>query len=90
MKQGSIVNKLSVMIYEDEYVIKGDADVKHIESVAACVDKQMLQIAERNPLLSAKQLAVLVAINVTDELMRLREDYNELVKLLDDTTGGNK
>jgi len=31
---------------------------------------------------SAKQIAVLVALNIADEFLRLRHDYDELIKLL--------
>lgn len=85
MKQKEKTNKLSVTIFGDEYVIKGEADLSHIETVSAYVDKIMKQISQKNPMLSPKQIAVLAAINITDELISLREDYDELIKLLDDS-----
>lgn len=84
MKPKEKLNKLTVNIYNDEYVIKGQADQDHIERVANYVDRMMKQISQKNPGLSAKQLAVLTAINVTDELLSLKENYDDLIKLLDE------
>jgi cell division protein ZapA len=75
-------NKLNVVIFDEEYIIKGNADQDHIKKIAAFVDKKMEQIANTNSFLSTKQLAVLVALNVADELLRLRKDYDELIKIL--------
>ena len=44
----------------------------------------MEQIAEMNEMLSAKQIAVLVALNLADEYLQLRHDYDELIKLLNE------
>lgn len=84
MKPKDKLNKLTVNIYNDEYVIKGQADQDHIERVANYVDRMMKQISQKNPGLSPKQLAVLTAINVTDELLSLKENYDDLIKLLDE------
>ncbi|HHY06160.1 MAG TPA: cell division protein ZapA [Clostridia bacterium] len=83
-------NKLNVVIYDEEYVIKGSADQEHIKKVAAFVDKRMEQISNTNSFLSTKQLAVLVALNVADEMLRLREDYDELIKILNGMHKSNK
>jgi cell division protein ZapA len=82
MKQKEKKNKLSVVIFDEEYVIKGEAEQEYIEKVASFVDKKMEQISHANSLLSPKQIAVLVSLNVTDELLRLRKDYDELIKVL--------
>ena len=82
LKQKEKKNKLNVVIFGEEYVIKGEAEQDYMEKVASFVDKKMQQISNANPQLSAKQNAVLVALNVTDELLRLRKDYDELIKVL--------
>ncbi|HHX96169.1 MAG TPA: cell division protein ZapA [Clostridia bacterium] len=76
-------NRLKVMIYGEEYTIKGSADPTHIKKVANFVDQKMEQISHTNSFLSIKQIAVLVALNLADELLCLREDYDELIKILD-------
>lgn len=85
MKAKDKINKVSVRIFDDEYVIKGSADIYHIEKVASLVDQKMKQLCQKNPYLSPKKIAVLTALNIADELFRLRDDYDALIKLLDET-----
>lgn len=77
-------NKFNVTIFDEQYVIKGEAEQAYIEKVASYVDNKMELIAERNTMLSAKQIAVLVALNLADEYLQLRHDYDELIKLLNE------
>ncbi|MBP8819032.1 MAG: cell division protein ZapA, partial [Syntrophomonadaceae bacterium] len=39
---------------------------------------------QRNPNLSSTKVAVLTALNLADELNKLQEDYDELVKNLEE------
>lgn len=77
-------NRAGVRIFNDEYTIKGNADPRYIEKVAAYVDLKMKHFALKDPTLSPKKIAVLAAVNITDELFKLQEDYDELIKLLDE------
>jgi len=86
-KSSEYTNKVAVEIFGDEYVIKGEADPQYMEMLAAYVDKKMRQIGGRNPQLSRAKLAVLVAINLADELSKLQEDYDTLVKLIEEEKG---
>lgn len=74
---------LSVMIYGEEYKIVADSDVNHLRLVAGHVDDVMKQISEFYPRLDAKKVAVLTAINITDEYYKLQKEYNELLELLE-------
>ncbi len=78
------INRVTARIHEDEYVIKGNAERKHIEKVAAYVDLKMTQLTLSNRYLNPKKIAVLAAVNIADELFRLQEDYEALIKLLDE------
>lgn len=77
-------NRVNVKIFNDEYTIKGNAEARYIEKVAAYVDLKMKHFALIDPILSPKKIAVLAAVNITDELFKLQEDYDELIKLLDE------
>ena len=70
-------NKVDVRILNDHYVIKGNAEKAYIEKVAAYVDLKMKQLTLKNPYLSPLKIAVLAAVNITDELFRLQDDYDE-------------
>lgn len=76
--------RVTVKIYGEEYIVKGHARPDYIEDIAAYVDKKMRLIGQKNPHLSISRVAVLAALNIADELNKLKEDYDELVKLLDE------
>jgi cell division protein ZapA len=75
-------NKVTVTICGEEYVIKGDMDHDHIERVAAIVHQKLLQITVGNPRLQKNRAAILVALNLADELVRLQSDYRQFLQLL--------
>lgn len=77
------INRANVNIYNDDYTIKGKADIKHIEKIAAYVDAMMREFALQNPSLPHRQIAVLTAVNIADEMFRLKKQYQELINLLD-------
>lgn len=75
-------NKVTVKICGEEYVIKGETDAEHIEHVASIVHQKMMQISMANPRLPRTRAAVLVALNLADELVRLQADYKQFLKIL--------
>lgn len=75
-------NKVTVNICGEEYVIRGETDSEHIERVAALVHQKMKQITMGNPRLPRNRAAVLVALNLADELIRLQADYKQFLKIL--------
>ena len=78
------ISRITAIINGDEYVIKGNAEGQHIEKVAQYVDAKMNQLTQTNRYLTPKKVAVLAAVNIADELFRLQEDYQALIKLLDE------
>lgn len=78
------ISRAKVQILNDEYIIRGKEEVLHIEEVAQYVDLQMKHIALNDPTLSPKNIAVLAAVNIADDFLKLQRDYDELIYLLDD------
>jgi cell division protein ZapA len=78
------INKVTVEIFSEEYTVKGTENPEYIQMLAAYVDRRMKMIQQRNPNLSNTKLAVLTALNLADELNKLQEDYDELVKALEE------
>jgi len=76
--------KVSVDIFDEEYVVKGDENRDYIEMLASYIDRRMRLIHQRNSNLSATKIAVLTALNLADELNKLQEDYDELVKKMEE------
>ena len=80
-----LCNRVTVHILGEEYVVKGKASADRIKDLGAYVDKTMLDVQEQNPCLSTMQVAILAAVNIAAELQRLKEDYDELLELLQDS-----
>ncbi|MDA8210569.1 MAG: cell division protein ZapA [Clostridia bacterium] len=75
------LTKVKVEIFGESYSVKGQESPENIRLIAGYVDKKMRQIADRNHRLSNVQIAVLAALNIADELRKLQEDYDNLVKI---------
>ena len=76
-------NRLEVEIFGETYTIVGDASTDHIVQVAQFVNRRMKQLAARNPKLSRAHVAVLAALNAAEELLKLREEHDNLVKMIE-------
>ncbi|WP_206810959.1 cell division protein ZapA [Paradesulfitobacterium ferrireducens] len=75
-----------VEIFGEKYAVRGEASPEHIQAVAREVDKRMHLIAQRFPRLPYHQVAVLAALNLADDLARLREEQETLMQLLGEKT----
>ncbi|GGE17815.1 cell division protein ZapA [Marinithermofilum abyssi] len=77
-------NKLSVEIYGQQYNIIGKASPGYMREVARQVDENMRTIAQGNPRLDTTKLAVLSAVNITDQYLKLKQEYEEIMHLIED------
>lgn len=73
-------NSVKVTIYGSEYLIKGDADPDHIHAIAEYVDQKMREINKSGAIKSTLKVAILAALNVTDEFFRSREDQGRQIE----------
>ena len=78
--------KVTVEIFGERQVVRGDGTVEYIQGLAHEVDKKMRLISQRIPRLSLHQVAVLAALNLADELAKLREEQETLLQLLGEKT----
>ncbi len=78
------INRVSVEIFNEEYVVKGEENPEYIQMLAAYVDRRMKMIQQRNPNLSNQRVAILTALNLADELNKLQEDYDQLIRTMED------
>ncbi|SDH34308.1 cell division protein ZapA [Alteribacillus persepolensis] len=65
--------RTTVTIYGQQYTIKGDEPPEHVLGVAEYLDQKMKEFKEHNPYLDTTRLAVLTALNVVDEYIKLQE-----------------
>lgn len=70
-------NRISVMIMGEEYVLKGNSSPEEMYNVGRYVDRLMRTIAEKNIQMSRHKIAVLTALNLADELLKLKEEVQQ-------------
>ena len=76
---------IKVHIFGEEYPIRSDIENdqeaeeyrRHVLEVARYVDQKMHEMAESSANRSPKNVAVLVALNVTDELLKLKKNNED-------------
>lgn len=75
---------VSVDIYDQVYHLRG-TDSGYIEQLAELVDSKMRAVAAQGTTVDSLRVAVLAALNISDELMALRARYDALVGSVDRT-----
>jgi cell division protein ZapA len=77
-------NKVTVEIYGGTYPLKSDAEPERIIKVATLLDERMRQTAFSNPRMNTTMVAILAALNIADDYLRLQNDYQQLLRMLND------
>lgn len=65
-------NSVRVVIFGNEYSIRGEADGDYIRELARYVDAKMQEIARGTGMILPLKVSILAAINLADEVFRLR------------------
>lgn len=78
------VTTVKVNIAGEDHLIKGKASEKYIEELAEIVDLQIKQAHKLSPNLTRHQKAILVAINLADELQKVKSEYKELLQIMEE------
>ncbi len=71
---------VKVTIYGTEYPVMGEADSQYIEEVAAYVDEKMREVAQGLSVKSTAKVAILTALNITDELFATRRSNSDMTE----------
>jgi len=74
--------RISVEIYGHTYKMIGQEPPGHMRLVASIVDDKMREIAIHNPSLDGTKLAVLTAVNTVHDLLKLKEQVEQLEEQL--------
>ncbi|MDH4223382.1 MAG: cell division protein ZapA [candidate division Zixibacteria bacterium] len=77
---------VKVNIFGQEYPIKSEADLKYVQMVADYLDRKMKEIADKIPTRTQTQIAVLAALNITDELFKERDDKEKKLSEVEEKT----
>ncbi|MBU1873685.1 cell division protein ZapA [bacterium] len=76
-----------VTIYGQEYTVKAKADPSYIVSVANFVNEKMEEVENSlTTVQSPLRIAILAAMNITDELFGSNKDKEELSHKIDEKT----
>ena len=70
-------NLVHVEILGQTYAVKAGADPGYVESLAAFVDKEMKDVSRASGAVDSVRVAVLAALNLADEVFRLRRELEE-------------
>ncbi len=70
-------SSVRVEIYDQAYNLRG-SDPQYIFKLAEFVDMKMRAVAEQTQTVDSLRLAVLAALNIADEYMVLRRQYESL------------
>mgnify|MGYP002622717346 CR=1 FL=1 len=71
---GEEKTRITVEIYGMPYKLAGHSSSGHMQRVARQVDEQMRSIAREFPKLDTQRVAVLAAINLADEYLKLADE----------------
>lgn len=77
------LERVVVEIYGGHYPFKTD-NPEHIKQLAVMLDKRMKQTSHQIASFDDQKIAVLTALQLADEYQQLKQDYDELVALLDE------
>lgn len=84
MSEDNKRNRITVEINKREYTIIGAEAKEHVELIAKMVDDKMQDMKQGNKHLDATKLAVLTALNTMNEYVKLKEEYDDLVTLIEE------
>lgn len=86
-------NKVKVKIYGEEYIIKSELPVNYMKRLADYVNTKMYDLSQASGGISKSRIAVLAAINLSDEIFNLKREVKKLNMKLEEKsrkTGDSK
>ena len=75
---------IRVVIFDQEYHVRGDLDEAYIQKLVDFLDGKMRAIAGRTRTVDTQRIAVLAALNIADEYHQIKARYEEKTKLVDE------
>ncbi len=71
---------IRVVIYDQEYNMRGELDPEYIRLLGEFVDAKMRSIAARTQTVDSLRVAILAALNIADEYHQLRARHEAVGK----------
>ena len=76
-------NRVEVEINGERYTLVGDSSPENMIKMSLDVDEKIKQVMKRNIRLSLYKAAILVALNISEELHVMKQEYGNLVSMLE-------
>jgi cell division protein ZapA len=67
-------NQVQVEIFGQTYSVKAGSDPEYVQKLAAFVDEEMKDVSRASGAVDSLRVAVLAALNLADECLRLRQE----------------
>jgi len=80
------MGSVDVYILGQKYTIKGDAPEEYIQEVAAFVDAKIKEVYSNAPNVTPLKASILAALNIADELYRLKTDQENIARHIEERT----
>jgi cell division protein ZapA len=71
-------HNVKVDIYDQSYSVNAGENEEYVKELAAYVDGKMREVAEATRMVDSLKVAVLAALNISDELLTLRRRQQEV------------
>lgn len=81
---GKDTEGIRVVIFDQEYYIRGQLDEAYIQKLSEFLDGKMRAIAGRTRTVDSMRIAVLAALNIADEFHQIKARYEEKTKRVDE------
>lgn len=76
--------QIRVNIFGSEYTLVSDSDENYVKEIAQYIDQKMREIDRNQSIRSTAKVAILAALNITDELFQERLYRQKLLEQLDE------
>ena len=77
-------NKMTLNIHGSNYTIRTTHESQKVTDIVEYVNQKMDEVARYQPKLNYKDVAVLAALNMAEEYLNLKEEYNQLVDIINE------
>ncbi|MDI6786534.1 MAG: cell division protein ZapA [bacterium] len=75
-------HRTEVEIFGNVYTIRGDENPEYVSMLARYVDEKMRNITQKTSTISTGKIAILVALNIADELFKTKKYIEDKSKPL--------
>ncbi len=77
---------MEVYILGQKYTIKGDAPEEYIRQLAEFVTAKIKEVSDVSPTITPLKATILAAVNIADELHRLKDEQENVAKSIEEKT----